>query len=146
MADVYNILVVRHSRGEYAFLIRVLAIKAPADLPAAQNHHPVAHPHQLGQFARNQYHRLALRGQVIDQLVDLNFRADINPPRRLVEQNHLRLGHQRLAEHHLLLVAAGQTPHDRLLTIGPDSERIEKDLIAAYFAILVDQQSRVELA
>ena len=47
-------------------------------------------------------------GQLGHQLEDLGLRADVDAARRLVEQQHPRLGEQRLAEHDLLLVAAAQ--------------------------------------
>ena len=58
--------------------------------------------------------RLSGRRQPVDELVDLELRADVDAARRLVEQQDLRLRQQRLAEHDLLLVAAGKRA-DRLL-------------------------------
>ena len=43
-----------------------------------------------------------------EQPVDLGLRADVDAAGRLVEQQQLRPGQQLLAEHDLLLVAAGQ--------------------------------------
>ena len=45
-------------------------------------------------------------GQLVDDRVDLVLGADIDAARRLVEDQHLGLGEQPFAQHHLLLVAA----------------------------------------
>src|SRR3546814_1852044 len=49
-----------------------------------------------------------------DQAILFGLGTDIDPARRLVEQQHPRPGEQRLADHHLLLVAARQRGDHRL--------------------------------
>ena len=52
------------------------------------------------------------------QREDLGLGADVDAARRLVEQQHPRLGQQRLAEHDLLLVAAADSERDRRVRPG----------------------------
>ena len=53
-------------------------------------------------------------GLAEEQREDLTLRADVDPAGRLVEQDHLGIGEQHLADHDLLLVAAGQRGDQRL--------------------------------
>ena len=46
--------------------------------------------------------------ELVDQAVDLGLRADVDPARRLVEDEDLRSGRQPAGQHDLLLVAARQ--------------------------------------
>ena len=46
-------------------------------------------------------------GKLVQKRVDLLLGADVDPARRIVEQQDARLGHQPLADDELLLVAAG---------------------------------------
>ena len=57
----------------------------------------------------------------VDELVDLGDRADIDAARRLVEDDQLRLLHQRLGDDHLLLVAAGKLDDARVAVDGLDA-------------------------
>ena len=49
--------------------------------------------------------------QVGEYLVELSLGAHVDPLRRVVEQEHLRVPHQPFAEDHLLRVAAAQRAH-----------------------------------
>ena len=60
---------------------------------------------------------MPLRGEFADQAVDFAARPDVDPARRLVEDQHLGASQQPAADHHLLLVAAAQ-PADRRLDVG----------------------------
>jgi hypothetical protein len=44
----------------------------------------------------------------LTEFVDLLFRAHVDPARRLVEEDDVRVGHQRFAQDYLLLVSAGE--------------------------------------
>ena len=70
----------------------------------------VADAEQLGQLRGDDDDRLARRGELVDDRVDLVLGADVDAAGRLVEDQHLRLGHHPLGEHDLLLVAAGEVP------------------------------------
>ena len=66
---------------------------------------------------------LPWRREVVDDRVDLIFRADVDAARRLVEHQHLRLGEQPFAQHDLLLVAAGQVERPLMDAGGADAQR-----------------------
>ena len=57
-------------------------------------------------------------GQPVHQVVDLDFGADVDAARRLVEDEDARVAGEPLAEDDLLLVAAAQQPH-RLRRLSP---------------------------
>ena len=76
--------------------------------------HAVGHAEHLGQLARDHQHRDAAPGELGEQPVDLGLRADVDAARRLVDDQHLRLGREPLREHDLLLVAAREEP-DRVV-------------------------------
>ena len=58
-----------------------------------------------------------LRGELADHVVELGLDADIDAARRLVEDEHARIGEQPAREDRLLLVAARQLA-DRLAQRG----------------------------
>ena len=84
----------------------------------------IAHPEQLRQLRRNHDDPGPARGQPVHQVVDLDLRADIDPARRLVEDEHPAGAGQPFPEHDLLLVAAAQQP-DRL-----GGRRLHAELVA----------------
>ena len=51
---------------------------------------------------------MPLRGQAAHDAEDVGLGADVDAPAGLVHQQHLWCGQQRLADHHLLLVSAGE--------------------------------------
>ena len=73
-----------------------------------QHQDAVAHAEQLGEFAGDEHHGFSGVGELVDDLVDLQLRADVDAARGLVEEDDAGLGHERLAEHDFLLVAAGE--------------------------------------
>ena len=77
--------------------------------PALVHHeHAVGHPEHLGQLGADHQHREALARELGHQPVHLGLRADVDAARRLVDDQDLRARGEPLAEHDLLLVAAGQ--------------------------------------
>jgi len=62
----------------------------------------------LGQIGRDHHHRIAFIGEPLDQFVDLDDGADIDAARRLIENDQIRILHQRFGNRHFLLVAARQ--------------------------------------
>lgn len=46
--------------------------------------------------------------ELIDQLIDLLFGTDIDPPGRFIEDQHLGLGHQSFGYRDFLLIATGE--------------------------------------
>ncbi len=73
-------------------------------------HHPdaIAESKQLRQITGNKQHRKAAGGQTVDELVNFFLGSDIDPLRRLVEDQDLRLSCQPASERDFLLVAARQ--------------------------------------
>src|SRR5260221_11825702 len=78
--------------------------------------------HDRGQVGRDDDGGQALVGQAGDQLVDLGYGADLDAARRLVEDDDAGLLHQALADHHLLLVAAGQLDDARVVIDRANAE------------------------
>ena len=76
--------------------------------PLVHHRNAVAHPQHLFHVARDHQDRDAPVREAAHQLVDLRLRADVDPARRLVEDQHLRLQRQPAPQHHLLLVAPAQ--------------------------------------
>jgi hypothetical protein len=75
-------------------------------------------PSSSGSSEEMTRHRLALGGEPVDDRVDLVLGADVDAAGRLVEDQHVRVGEDPLAEDDLLLVAAGQLAGDRLEDVG----------------------------
>ena len=73
----------------------------------------------------NDHHRLALVGEAIYQLVDFNDGADVDPARRLVEDDESGSWTRDLAIDDLLLVAAGQLDHLRCVTNSAHVEALD---------------------
>ena len=81
-------------------------------LPAlAHDQHAVAHRQHLGQVGRDHDDADPLGGELVDHCVDLRLGADVDAARRLIEDQHRRVGVEPFAQHHLLLVAAGKLGH-----------------------------------
>src|SRR6266550_3211287 len=100
--------ILSHDRG-HDFFLTGFAGRHFIDQPAfVHDIEAVADAQELGHFGRDHDHAFAGRGQVIDDGVDLVLGTDVDAAGRLVENEHLRIGEQPLAEHHLLLIAAGE--------------------------------------
>ena len=56
-------------------------------------------------------HRIALRGQLPQQFVDLGFAAHVDTARGFVHDQHIGMHRQPFADDDLLLIAAGQVAH-----------------------------------
>jgi hypothetical protein len=78
----------------------------------AHDEHPVAHPQDLQQLRGDEQDRETLRRELRDRPVHVRLRSDVDPVRRLVEDQDLRLGGEPLREDDLLLVAAGEAADD----------------------------------
>ena len=91
--------------------------KFAGDPTVLHAHDAVGEPEDLGQLGRDQQDPDPLLRQRLDQRVDLGLGADVDAPRRLVEDQHLGLGGEPAGEHDLLLVAARELA-DRLGSDG----------------------------
>ena len=80
----------------------------------------------------------ALSGELFDQAVNLGFRSDVDPARRLVEQQDLAIRRKPTGDDRLLLVSAGEEadrPVDLKRTqidVGQDLGRLLAERAAAY--------------
>ena len=83
---------------------------------AGHDRQPVADPEELGEIRADHDDGLALRGELADQAVDLGLGADVDPPRRLVEQEDVGPLMQEPRQRHLLLVSPGEAP---MACVGP---------------------------
>jgi hypothetical protein len=93
-------------------LLRSLLAGEEAHWPALAHHEDaVAHRYNLRQVGRNQDNPQALRRQVVDHVVHFGFRAHVNASRGFVQNKQMRAGVEPLAQHHLLLIAAGEPGH-----------------------------------
>ena len=80
--------------------------------------------------------------EVVDQVMDLDLGADVDAPRRLVEDQHLRLRLQPLADDDLLLVAAGERRGRRVDRRRADAQPLAKCLGRGAFFIAAHETSR----
>ena len=110
----------------------------------AQHEHPVAHPEQLRQVRGDEHDPEALLREGRDELVDLGLRAHVDPARRLVEEQHPRVRHQPLPQHHLLLVAAGELVHDGEHSRRLDAQRVELRLHLRLAGRVIEQAAAGE--
>src|SRR5471032_3369634 len=94
--------------GQHGFLAQLVVDEVAAQLAFADDEHAVGNAQHLGQLGRHHDDGHALPRQFEHQLVDLELGTDVDAARRFIEYQYLRLGHQHLGQHRLLLVAAGQ--------------------------------------
>ena len=83
-------------------------VSAPDDAPGAQHDDARRQGEQLRHLARDQEDGAPVRGQPVDEGVDLRLGADVHAARRLVQDEDPALRGQPAREHDLLLVAARQ--------------------------------------
>ena len=69
-----------------AVLGRICGVHFACDAAAGHHHHAVRHAENFGQFARHHQHGPALCGDLVDDVVDLYLRPDIDSARGLIEQ------------------------------------------------------------
>jgi hypothetical protein len=115
---------------------RVAGQPRPVNPPLAHHEDAVAKPDQLRQFGRDDDDADTLLGQVAQDAVDLGLGADVDAPRRLVEEDHLRIDREQLGERHLLLIAARQARH-AAAPIWPYLRRRDSPSLRASVASLV---------
>src|SRR5881296_720749 len=85
-------------RGELhdLFLRGLAARQLAGDAALAHHEDAVAQAQHLGQLRRDHDDGLALRGQRVEQLVDLGLGADVDAARRLVEEKDVAVAQQPL--------------------------------------------------
>src|SRR5262245_43302240 len=87
------------------FLGRLGRRQLADELAFAHDDDAVAHAEQLRHLRGNENNAFAGGGQLVDDRVDLIFRADVDAARRLVQDQHLGVGEQPFRQHDLLLIA-----------------------------------------
>ena len=87
------------------------------DPPAVDDDHTLAHHRHLGQDVRREDDRVGA-GQRLDELPDADDLLGIEPDRRLVEDQHLRIGDERLGEADPLAVPLREPPDQPLAHVG----------------------------
>ena len=101
-----------------AVLRRLGTVEDAGDRPAVHYRDPVAHAEDFRQLRRDHQDRQAPLGQLAPSAVDLGLGADVHALRRLVEDEHGRLGRQPARQRDFLLVAARQRPDLGVATDG----------------------------
>ena len=89
----------------------VVAFEHAHDAAVIEDQHAIAAADQLVIVGAVEQDRRPGVGQLAHQRVELLLGADVDAAGRVVEQDQPRPGHQPLADHHLLLVAARQRAH-----------------------------------
>src|SRR3990167_6831364 len=102
------------ARGEvHDFLLAgVAGVQHGDQSPFVEHRHAVGHAHDFGQLRTDHHHADTLAGELVQQLVDGVLGAHVDAARGFVEEQHTRLAEQPLADHQLLLIAAGEQTHD----------------------------------
>ena len=70
------------------------------------HHDAIAHAQHFRHLRRDQNDAQAFGFKLVNQLVDLFLRPDVDAAGRFIKDQHLRTGHQAAGNRHLLLVTA----------------------------------------
>ena len=103
----------------------------------------MADPQHFGKLRRDHDDCLAARRQIVQQPIDLAFRADVDAARRLVENQHVAVAQKPFGDDDLLLVAARKQPH--LLPVGRRLDGKQIDVSrrrVVHLALLVEKAAR----
>ena len=95
-------------RGDDLRFGRLGAVEQRRQAALAHDRDAVGKRQDLVEVGGDEQDADALRGEAAHDAEHVALGADVDAAARLVHQQHLGRGHQRLADHHLLLVAAGQ--------------------------------------
>src|SRR4051794_15451128 len=96
-------------RPEDALAVEIGPRDFIAEFAATEHENPVADADEFLDLRGDHKHACAARDEVIDEPVDLRFRADVDATRRLVEKKGRGLGEQPFREYHLLLISTAET-------------------------------------
>ena len=122
------------------------ACESRRDLPTLAHHeHAVAHREHLREVGGDEDDRHAGGGELVDDVVDLGLRGDVDAAGRLVEDEDLRLRVEPLREHRLLLVAAGQALDGRVERRRADRELLAEPFRGRTFGAAVEQPQPVHV-
>src|SRR5688572_7411759 len=93
---------------EYPLLRRIFARQHTRDRAAAHHRDAIAHAENFRKLRRNHEDREAALGELLHQRVYLRLGTDVDPLRRLIEDEYLRRDREPSRERYLLLIAARQ--------------------------------------
>src|ERR1044072_4027172 len=96
-----------YGRLQHAFRRPLINVTNGGKPPTTHHRQPIAHPKQLRQVRTHHQHRFVRRCTCANTFVDLRLPADVDSPRRLVEQQHISILMQQSRADHFLLIAAG---------------------------------------
>src|SRR5262245_52325392 len=125
-----------HDRAHDLFLARFLGRHLADDAALVHHVDAVADAEQLRHLGGDDDDAFALLRQPRDDGVDLELCADVDAAGRLVQDQDLRAGEQPLAEHHLLLVAAGKV-HRLLEHAGAADVEVAAELVGDLLLLVV---------
>src|SRR5262245_33040413 len=91
-----------------ALLRRLRAGERAGEFSFAQHDDTVGQTKQFGKFRGGENDAETARREFLDQAVDFGLALDVNALRRLVQQQHFRIGQQPFRQHNLLLIASAQ--------------------------------------
>src|SRR5512132_617748 len=114
-----------HGQFHHVLLGRPGSDEFPGDPALGHDQQPVAHAEHLQQFAGDEHDSAAGGRERVDELVDLDLRADVHAAGRLVKDEDFALGKQPLADRDLLLVAPGQGAHGHVKVRGVYAEAVD---------------------
>src|SRR5262249_13851102 len=114
-----------HHSGAERFLRRLRPRELCDDVALAHDEDAITHAEHFRQLARYHQYGEPLRRQLPHQAMDLRLGADIDAARWLVQDEELRLVGEPLAQHDLLLVAAGKLAGDLFERTGLDREALD---------------------
>src|ERR1017187_1311419 len=102
----------RNTKNPNCQLQNSLRFRTAGNLPCnpsfADYNDPVAQSENLRKVRRDQKDSQSLRGQIVDEPVDLFLRTNVDTSSRLVEDQYFRRSGEPLRQHHFLLVATTQ--------------------------------------
>ena len=106
----------------------------------------VGQAQHLRQLGGDDDDRLALPGELLDEVVDLFFGPDVDAAGGLVEDQDIAVAHEPLRDDDLLLVAAGQLTEQLMDVGGLDAQLLAVLLADSADLAVEDETTDVEVA
>src|SRR5262245_19801741 len=117
-----------------AFLRRRRSVERARESSFAQHDDAGTQRQQFGEFRRDENYAQPPRGEIFDQMVYFGLAFFVNALRRLVQEQHSRIGQQPPRQHDLLLIAAAQVRHRRARVRCLDAEPRNRFARRLFFA------------
>src|SRR5437867_589566 len=87
------------------------SVKFRTDSPLMHHENTIAHAQNFGHLRRNHDNRNAICSEPVHEVIDLFLCSHIDPTRRLVKNEDVRLTAQPFAQHDLLLISSAEIYH-----------------------------------